>query len=173
MIQKEALNELGLYDVYGAWHIPFWKTNIFYGLSGIVLLGISGLFLYWIYKKYLYARPKKTCWEIALEQIDYLQKNNYANKDRGKEFYSALTATLKRYVHERYGFDSRAKTDSEFLQYMVEQKFDTHLMQEITTIFEGSLTIKFANAGAVQKQIDHDVSAAISFIKKTIPNRVE
>lgn len=170
---EQKMNELGLYDIYQQWHVPFWHTTIFYIVSGILFLIIGGWIGWHFLKKYrLKMKPAKS-WEIALTQIDHLKKNNYTNVEHGKEFYCALTGILKRYMHERYGFDSREKTDQEFLRYLEEQKFSQLFLQDLTAIFEGSTIIKFANASVVQQQIDQDVAAAISFIKKTIAPQAE
>lgn len=172
-MQEQSINELGLYDIYVTWHVPFWHTFPFYMfISSIFLIFIVAIGWYF-YKKYKLRKKFVSSWESALSQIDYLQKNNYANIERSKEFYCALTSILKRYMHERYGFDTREKTDQEFLRYLEEQGFSTLFIQDFIAIFEGSATIKFANTLAAQQQIDHDLAAAISFIKKTIPVKVE
>ena len=173
MVQEQSMNELGLYDIYPQWHVPFWHTTSFYIIIGTVLFGLMSLAVWHAYRKYKLKMMRSASWEIALVQIDYLQKNNYAKVDQGKEFYCALTSILKRYMHERYGFEAREKTDQEFLRYIEEQKFSTLFMQDLTAIFEGSTIIKFANASAAQQQIDQDVAAAISFIKKTIAPKAE
>lgn len=172
-MENQNINELGMYDIYGQWHVPFWHTTVFYiiiFLLTMLALSIGG---WYFYKKHYLNKNKLTSWEIALAQIDNLKKNNYTNVEHGKEFYYALTGILKRYMHERYGFDSREKTDKEFLRYLEEQKFSILFMQDLTAIFEGSTIIKFANASAAQQQIDRDVVAAISFIKKTIAPKAE
>ena len=173
MVPDQKLNELGLYDIYQQWHVPFWHTTAFYVVSSLVLLAILGCAGWYLLQKYRLNKKSLASWEIALTQIDHLKKNNYTNVEHGKEFYCALTGILKRYMHERYGFDTREKTDQEFLRYLEEQKFSTLFMQDLTAIFEGSTIIKFANASAAQQQIDHDVAAAISFIKKTIAPKAE
>lgn len=173
MVQEQGINKLGLYEIYGQWHVPFWHTMPFYVAIGIIVLGLIGLVGWFAYKKYRLAMKPAASWEIALAQIDHLKKNNYTSVEHGKEFYCALTGILKRYMHERYGFEAREKTDQEFLRYLEEQKFSTLFMQDLTAIFEGSTIIKFANASAAQQQIDQDVVAAISFIKKTIPLKAE
>lgn len=173
MVHDQSLNELGLYDVYGQWHVPFWHTTTFYIAISIIVLLLLALLGWYSYKKYSLKSKKVECWEIALIQIDHLQKNNYARVEQAKEFYCALTVILKRYMHERYGFDAREKTDQEFLRYLEEQKFSTLFMQDLITIFEGSTIIKFANASAAQQQIDQDFAVAKSFIKKTIPAQAE
>lgn len=173
MTQEQTMNELGLYDIYGQWHVPFWHTVPFYVIMGVILLGSLCLGAWFLYKKYILKQKKMSCWEIALLQIDNLKKNNYTKVEHGKEFYCSLTSILKRYMHERYGFDAREKTDQEFLRYLEGQRFSAMFMQDLTVIFEGSAIIKFANASAAQQQIDHDLAAAISFIKKTIPAKAE
>ena len=173
MVPEQKVNELGLYEIYQQWHVPFWHTTAFYILSGAMVLAVLGLVGWHMLKKYRLKKKPALSWEIALTQIDHLKKNNYTSVEHGKEFYCALTGILKRYMHERYGFEAREKTDQEFLRYLEEQKFSTLFMHDLTALFEGSTIIKFANASAAQQQIDKDVAAAISFIKKTIAPKAE
>lgn len=173
MVQETGINELGLYDIYPQWHVPFWHTTPFYIGVGSLLLALAAFAGWRAYRKYKLKKDSLASWDIALAQIDYLQKNNYAKVERGKEFYCALTNVLKKYMHERYGFDPREKTDQEFLRYVEEQEFTALFMQDLAALFEGSTIIKFANARAAQQQIDQDVATAISFIKKTIPLKEE
>jgi len=172
MVQEQGINELGLFDIYKPWHVPFWHTTPFYVALALGILGL--LILAWfVYKNYFRRAPLESSWQKALAAIERLRSNNKATAEHGKEFYYALTSILKRYMHERYGFEGREKTDQEFLQYLEEQKFTPLFMHDFTQIFEGSTIIKFANAAAAQQQIDRDLAAAISFIKKTIPAPAE
>lgn len=168
MISDQNMNELGLYEIYAQWHVPFWRTKTFYCIAGILILCLFGFIVRHVFKKYSLKKKPMLPWEIALAEIDHLKKNNYTNVEHAKEFYYFLTSILKRYMHERYGLQSEEKTDREFLQYLEQQEFNASFMQDLTSIFEGSTFIKFANASAAQQQIDQDFDAAISFIKKTI-----
>lgn len=169
MQQNHLLNEMGLYEIYPHWHTPFWHTKLFYGVLGLFVLLMIAVTIYFVVKKYKLKKQKLHSWDRALLEIDNLKKNKYTTVEQGKSFYYALTALLKRYIRERYGLDTAEKTDQEFLKYLQDQDFSKLFMDDIATLFEGSTTIKFANASAAQQQIDRDFATAISFIKKTIP----
>ena len=166
---QQNMNELGLYDIYGPWHVPFWQTNAFYGVMACVILLLAGLVCWYLIKRYRARKPALSCWERALSDLQQLDKDTMIREDLGKEFYGALTRVLKRYMHERYGLEGTEKTDDEFLKYLKKKEFSSDFLQEIQSIFEGSVVIKFANMSAARQQMERDLFNAIAFIKKTIP----
>lgn len=164
------MNKHGLFDIYGPEHIPFWQTNAFYVTLSILCLILAGLLLWIFIKKYAKKRSEEPSWVIALRELNALKKNNVATQAQGKQFYGALTTSLKKYLHGRYGYDSMGKTDEELIKYLETQRFPIALTQELQTIFLGGTMIKFANGIAMQEQIEGDLGRSIVFIQKTIPS---
>lgn len=172
---QSGMNEHGLYDIYDTWHVPFWQTKTWHVclliIGLLIMTAIIGLFIKWYRSRKIVLSP----WEHALLGLKSLRKNNQATADCGKEFYGALTSILKKYLHERYGFDTGvsgaalAKTDEEFLYYIEKKGFSSDFMADLQTIFLSSVTIKFANMQALQNQIDRDLELAISFVRRTVP----
>jgi len=163
------MTEKGLYDIYSTWHVPFWQTNWFYLLIGVFISLIILFIVYLIVKKIRF-RPKKQLpfWQQALHAIEQLKKENKITVVQGKEFYAQLTAILKRYIALRFHVDVQGKTDDELIAYLSDKKlFDAKLLQNIKSIFSGSVTIKFANTQAAQEQMERDYRNAIEFVKKT------
>lgn len=162
------MNKHGLFDIYGAVYVPFWQTKAFiYGVIASFILLI--LALIWLYLKYR-KKPSLPIWTRAIGDIEDLKKNNKATAASGKEFYVSLTSTLKKYMQDRYGFESIGKTDEELLEYLNQQHFSKDLIDMLKEIFLGVTIIKFANATAAQEQIDRDMQRSIIFIKRTIPS---
>lgn len=122
---------------------------------------------------WLYLRKRKKInlplWIASIEEIELLKKNNVARANQGKQFYSALTNILKKYLHGRYSIDSIGKTDEELISYLNTQNFSIDITQELQEIFSGVTIVKFANVQAAQEQIDRDIQRSIMLIKKTIP----
>lgn len=158
-----------LYDVCGMSHVPFWQKSVFHWFLLALGLVIAFWVVWYLRSKVRAKKNVVTAWDQALSELRELQKRNVASAEHGKEFYHALTALMKRYLHDRFGFSSVDKTDDELIGYLLSIGFSPDLITLLRSIFDGAVSIKFANARAVQEQIDQAVVACTSFIKATIP----
>lgn len=166
------MDKNALYPIYGIIYVPFWQTKIFYVISFIFCLLIvffTGLFLF---KRYKLSRSfKKPAWDIALEELLQIKKQLEKKEILGKTFYFRLTWVFKRYLSDMYRFDVYGKTDEELLLYIEGSGLDQELVQDLRSIFEGNVTVKFANERAASEMMNRDLSASINFIEKTIPTK--
>jgi hypothetical protein len=169
-----VLNEkTGLYENYDLWHVPFWQTYTFQLtlkiIGCVVVLAIVALLV----RKYLQYRKRKKLpvWDQALLDLSHLKRDHKVDVLHGKEFYLTASAILKKYFHDRFGYNLMSKTDDEAVKYLQENYLDVHGIEEIKALLQGSEIIKFANAQAAQEQIDHDYLRAIAIITRTIPEK--
>ena len=169
------LNEkTGLYENYGLWHVPFWQTQKFQLMLEISGLIVALIVIIILIRKYLAyrARKKLSVWDQALLDLRALKSGNKVSVEHGKEFYLAVSALLKKYLAERFGYDLLGKTDAEVVRYLQEyHDADAQLIEEINQLLQGSVIIKFANAQAAQGQIEHDYVRAVAIIQRTIPEK--
>jgi hypothetical protein len=168
------LNEkTGLYENYDLWHVPFWQTQKFQLALEIVGCLIVLMIIIFFVRKYLQHRKRKKLpvWDQALLDLSHLKKEHKVNVLHGKEFYLTVSAVVKKYFHDMYGYDIIGKTDAEAVQYLQENYLDVHGVEEIKNLLHGSVVIKFANAQAAQEQIDHDYLRAVAIITRTIPEK--
>jgi hypothetical protein len=168
------LNEkTGLYENYGLWHVPIWQTEKFQlGIkiaAGLLIL----LIVAYVVRKYLQYRKRKKLplWDQALADLNTLKQEHKVDVLYGKEFYVTVSVLLKKYFHDRFGYDLIGKTDDEMIQYLQEHYPDTQSIEDIKALLQGSVIIKFANVQAAQEQIDHDYVRSIAIITKTIPEK--
>jgi len=170
------LNEkTGLYENYGLWHVPFWQTDKFKLAAQICACVLLLIAIALLVRKYLAYRTRKKLplWDQALLELTQLKKEHKVDVVHGKEFYVTISALLKRYIHERFGYDLLGKTDAEVVDYLEKNYFDEHILAELKVLLQGSEIIKFANAQAAQEQIEHDYLRAVAIIHRTIPQRKE
>lgn len=168
------LNEkTGLYENYGLWHTPFWQTQKFQLMMEIGGCVVALIVIAILIKKYrAYKKRKKlSSWDQALLDLRILKRDNKVSVEHGKEFYLAISALLKKYLHERFGYDVLGKTDAEVVRYLEERHPDAALVEEINALLQGGVIIKFANAQAAQGQIEHDYVRAVAIIQRTIPEK--
>lgn len=168
----EKINKLELYDIYSTWHVPFWQTTWFYLTSIALSLVVMGALILWLIVRYKRQnKPIKTPWQIALEQLHTLQKNNYTSKAAGKQCYFAITSIIKQYLHAQHQLRTIEKTDKELINYLKQSTLLTQpVLKNLEEICNGCRYIKFANQKAVQKQISEHLAMSVQIIKETKPN---
>ena len=169
-----VLNEkTGLYENYEVWHVPFWQTQKFQLALEIIGCLIVLLLIVFLVRKYVWycKRKKLPLWDQALLNLSYLKTEHKIDVLYAKEFYLTVSALLKKYFHDRFGYDLISKTDEEAVLYLQEHYSDSDNLEEIKKLLQGSVIIKFANAQAAQEQIEHDYVRAIAIIKRTIPEK--
>jgi hypothetical protein len=168
------LNEkTGLYENYGLWHVPIWQTEKFQlgvKIAAAILLFLS---VAYIVRKYVHYRRRKKLplWDQALADLNQLKQEHKVDVLYGKEFYVTVSVLLKKYFHDRFGYDVMGKTDDEMIEYLQEHYPDKQSIEDIKALLQGSVIIKFANVQAAQEQIDHDYVRSIAIITRTIPEK--
>lgn len=168
------LNEkTGLYENYGLWHVPFWQTQKFQLIVEIVACVVLLLVVACVVRKYLQYRKRKKLpvWDQALLELSHLKRDHKVDVVHGREFYLTVSALIKKYFHDRFGYDVMGKTDDEAVLYLQDNYLDVHGVEEIKALLQGGVIIKFANAQAAQEQIDHDYVRAVAIITRTIPEK--
>lgn len=168
------LNEkTGLYENYGLWHVPIWQTEKFQLGMKIVAGLLVFVIVVFLVRKYLHYRRRKKLplWDQALAALSQLKQEHKVDVVYGKEFYVTVSALLKKYFYDRFGYDVIGKTDDEMIQYLQEHYPDAQSIDDIKALLQGSAIIKFASAQAAQEQIDHDYVRSIAIITRTIPEK--
>ncbi len=168
------LNEkTGLYENYGLWHVPIWQTEKFQLAVKIIAISVMLLVVALVIRKYMQYRKRKKLplWDQALADLNQLKQEHKVDVLYGKEFYVTVSALLKKYFYDRFGYDVVGKTDDEMIQYLQEHYPDAQSIEDIKALLQGSVIIKFANVQAAQEQIDHDYVRSIAIITKTIPEK--
>lgn len=162
--------KINFYEIYDYLYTPFWKTKTFIITISLLLAIGFGIVAYFIIKKYKQKRAKEktlTPWEHALQELKKLAPDSYQTKDDFKIFYFTITSIIKNYFQQRFTFDITDKTDDESILYLKKKNFDSLIIEQLETVLQGSLLIKFANAKALREQAHKDLETIISIVEKT------
>jgi len=168
----EKINKLELYDIYSTWHLPFWQTTWFYATIITIGLLLGSTLIAWLIIRYKERnKPIKMPWQIALEQLQALQKKRYTTKATSKQCYFTITSILKKYLHAQHQLQTIGKTDEELIQYLKKNTlFPQPTLKSLQEICSGCLYIKFADQEAVQKQINDHLEMSVQIVHNTKPN---
>ncbi len=160
----QGQQKLELIDIYDITYEPWWQS-LWFKTIGISLIAIlSGLFVYYLYKKYRKV-TSLTYWQQAFASIAVLEKQGFAD---GQLFYVRLTHIIKDYLHERYQLALADKTDTELLETLKQTtEVPSTVCQEVKEIFDGVIFIKFANQQAAHERMEQALVKSRSLIKET------
>ena len=153
--------KIELYDIYDVWYTPWYQTSYFYGSIGIIFLGIIYLLYRW-YKNRKVPAIIISPQERALRVIEQFKKGMYESHQVS---YTLLIQTLKTYLESYYKIPLVGQTDSEFLTTIASHPtIPTTLIDDLKTIFDGAIFIKFAG----QEVQDQQVKKALDLSEKIV-----
>ena len=160
----------GFYDIYSYHYVPFAQT-----LFGKIVIGvIVGLFIGLLVLLFFFLRKKRQLpfWQKSINEIRSLLMtvDVCQTQEDIKKYYFALTEVIKKYFHDRYGWQTCDKTDEELVPYLSKQRFAKELLDNLKKILEGAQCIKFAKEDVIKIQAKSDAEEIIKIILKTKPN---
>lgn len=159
------MNERGLYDIYSVWHVPFWKTKIFYISIYVVIACIVLAVMFAVYRWYRSRSVALSLWDKATVEVQTL----LVKQESVSDLYAQLTHILKRYISERYGCNLHADTDVEFLISIKTLPIPAEVYADIESILEGATEIKFSNISVARAKLEDAVARTRNCIQRTIP----
>lgn len=135
-------------------------------ISVLAILIVSLIFIFfWLRRR----KKIKTFWESSLEKLYALKPEKCSTKNDFKLFYFNLTNIFKKYLDQRYMWQTETKTDEELIKHLENQNFNSNLLIQIQKILEGALWVKFANQEALKIQAESDLKTIIQIIEQTKP----
>lgn len=156
--------------------LPFsWKedwASIFWFSVLFVLLVLITLYLYMRYKdnkpiiRIVKVAPKLPPHKVAMQQIDQIKAEREWEKEDSKEYYTRLTATLRTYIQERYGFNAMEMTSDEIINRLLLVQ-DQSALNELIVLFRTADLVKFAKYSTQVNENDMNLVNAIDFINHT------
>lgn len=157
-------------------NLPFsWKEDwapIFWYSLLLVVLVLFTLYLFMRYKdnkpiiRIIKVAPKLPPHKVAMQQIDQIKAERGWEKEDSKEYYTRLTATLRTYIQERYGFNAMEMTSSEIIDRLLLVQ-DQAALNELITLFRTADLVKFAKYNTQVNENDMNLVNAIEFINHT------
>jgi len=159
------MNEQGLYDIYGHWHVPFWQTSMF--KTACFLLGLLILFsiIYLAVKKLFFSR-QLSAGQKALKALEALKKKQIQTRQDAHEAYFAITDILKRFFQVHYGIPFESMTDLEMVESLKKTDFPAEQISSLSDMIQASLGVKYAQEAALQQDISRDIARSITVITR-------
>jgi len=140
----------------------------------IALLCLTVLFIYLYVRnrdnkpviKIIKRVPKIPPHKLAMQEINKIKAEKKWAEEDSKEYYTLLTATLRTYIQDRYGFNALEMTSTEIIDNLLQRKDDTAL-DELKNLFYTADLVKFAKYNTLINENDMNLVNAIEFINQT------
>ncbi len=170
------------YDIKDVWKPPFvWADYypIIYGvLLGLLLLCI----IIYVIKRLKNrksilpfsesAEPKLPPFEQAMKELDELKAKKLWQQGLNKEYYTALTETLRRYLVDRFGVNAMEMTSGEILDILRGIKETVPVYDKLQEILGLADFVKFAKLHPLPDENDRSMANAYMFVTATKPEEV-
>ena len=134
----------------------------------LLVLIIAVIYVYRV--KFLKAKeqPLRPAHELALEELDRLQREGLIGRGIYKEHYFKLSEIFRRYLERRFHFQAVEKTTEEILPEIKDLKgFDEHVKSDAEKFLYNTDLVKFAKHTPGKQQIDQEHQESVDFINKT------
>ena len=144
-------------------------------IAGLLLLALIIVGIYFYRTKYLKAKTPllRLAHELALEELDHLQKEGLIVKGIYKEHYFKLSEIFRRYLERRFHFQAVEKTTEEILPEILNLKgFNEEIKSGARKFLFNTDLVKFAKYIPDTKEVDREYQETVDFINETKEGQV-
>lgn len=159
-------------EIYDYIYVPLYKTRAFkiWFIVGIfLLLVLASIATYFLIKK-IYQKRKLLPWEQAIKDLKKLNLTSCKSKSDFKKFYFSLTKIVRKYICKRFDRRMAGRSDGFVIDVLKEEGFDSEFQKKVEVLFEGSVTVRFADEVAALEQAERDLGVAVELVERTVPN---
>ena len=169
-------DELQLNDIKPIQKAPFsWKdllSLLWIPLIILLLLAVIGATVYLIIRKnkkgFFFTPPPVLPPHVrAMRSLDKIKSEKIWQQERYKEFYTQLTDVLRRYINERYGFNSLEMTSAEIISVMRAKSEEDSVYENLKQILTVADLVKFAKYKPFIDENDLSLMNSYFFINQT------
>lgn len=168
--------QLQLNDIKALQKPPFVWTDylwlLWIVLAVVVLLLLIGVVILMVLRKkkkgYFFTPPIVLPPHArALSELDQIKAEKIWQQGREKEFYTQITDTLRRYIHERFKINAQEMTSAEILSEMVKKVEIDSVNDNLRQILLVSDQVKFAKYKPFRDENDLSIVNAYLFVNQT------
>lgn len=164
------------YDIKNVWRPPFVLADyyplIFGVLVGLFLICVAGYIVQRLRNRQSVLPmkkegPKLPPHEQAMQELDRIKAQKLWQQGRNKEYYTAITETLRRYVVDRFGVNAMEMTSGEILDFIRRESEAESVYANLRQILQLSDLVKFAKWAPLPDENDLSLMNAYLFVNQT------
>ncbi len=148
------------------------KHGLLIGLLGLLLGGLLALLWLWWRKRERRpkpAPPPRPPWEIALEELDQVRRDELIALGRFAEHFDRVSDTLRKYLGARFGFDGLESTTTETLRHLRRAELGSTTFETVDIFLGEADLVKFARRTPTEADCVLALSRADATIRDTLP----
>lgn len=139
----------------------------------ILLLIIGGIYLYRTKYRNSKVSLLRPAHELALEELDRLQREGLIAQGIYKQHYFALSEIFRRYLERRFHFQAVERTTEEILPEILNLKgFDEKVKSDAKKFLHHTDLVKFAKYTPGSQEVEQERQEVVDFINETKEEQV-
>jgi len=110
---------------------------------------------------------------VALRSLDRIRSQKLWQNNKQKQFYTAVTDTLRIYMAERYDFPAMEQTSAEIFDNLKDKDIEPSLLDSVKDLFTTADYVKFAKHNASEQENEDAIPVAVRFVNSTFMQQLE
>lgn len=164
------------YDIKTVWKPPFVWADYYPLIFGILLFLLLICAIVYIIKRLKNKKsilplkksePKLPPHQQALLELDEIKQKKLWQQGRIKDYYTAVTDTLRRYIEDRFGENAMEMTSGEILEIIRRENDADSVYESLKQILQLSDLVKFAKWNPLPDENDLSLMNAYLFVNQT------
>lgn len=112
--------------------------------------------------------PSRPAHEIAFQELEKIASLNLLSQGRFKEYYTLISETLRRYIGNRFGFETLDLTTVELVMEMSERDVATSAAADFRSFLERSDLVKFSKFVPPYDEMESAIEVVRRLVEKTM-----
>ena len=109
----------------------------------------------------------------ALRALEKIRSQKLWQSDKQKQFYTAVTDTLRQYMAARYDIAALEETSAEIFADLSDKEIDPALLDKVKDLFTTADFVKFAKHSASSEENEDAIPTAVRFVNETFMQQME
>ncbi|MBQ7222186.1 MAG: hypothetical protein IJS02_01825 [Bacteroidales bacterium] len=110
---------------------------------------------------------------VALRSLDKIHKQKLWQNSKQKQFYTAVTDTLRVYIADRFGIVALERPSGEMLEDLKKENIDAGIYEEVSELFARADLVKFAKYEAGAEENENTIPVAVRFVNASYQQEIE
>lgn len=110
---------------------------------------------------------------VALRNLEKIRGQKLWQNDKQKQFYTAVTDTVRQYIADRYEIPAMEQTSNEMFEELNEKDVSPELLKPVKDLFATADFVKFAKYTASAEDNEDAIPTAVRFVNATFVQELE
>jgi hypothetical protein len=109
----------------------------------------------------------------ALRNLEKIRNEKLWQNNKEKQYYTAITDTLRQYIDSRFHVQTMERTSKEILDSLSDKTIQANEYNELKDLFEISDLVKFAKYSPSSDENERAIPSAVRFVNSTFMQELE